>query len=152
MKMKFQISLTAQENKLILLPSVHSEWWVGILRRSESKTCSERKQPRFHGLTTEMLLVFRRRHPDVALEWPLCSNFNFTPRGRVALQTQFHCPFTLRNTIKQHTNIHIKENKLGKLLSPTYFSVTVRHEQRWHKTSLKKVCGLNWLSTLRATM
>lgn len=106
--------------------------------RSESKMCSEVKQPRLHDLTTEILLVFRLSNPDVALERPLCSKFDFRPKGSAALQTSFCCPFTLRNAVKQHTNIQIKENKLEKLLSPEDFSVTLT--QNLFKDS---VCGFN---------
>lgn len=56
-----------------------------------------------------------------------------------AVQTEFHWPFTLRRSVKQHTNIQMRENKLEKLLSPECLSVShsKTHEQRWHKTSLK---------------
>lgn len=138
-EIKFQISLTAQENKRTLLPSSYSEWWVGTLGGSESKTFSKLKHPRFHGLTTEMLLVFRWRNPGVALEWPLCSKCDFTPKGAAAAFKQNPVALLLWNAVKLHTNIHIRENKLVKLLSPGVFSVSHSgtHTQYRHKPSLK---------------
>lgn len=110
------------------------EYWG----ESESKTCSELKQPRFHGLTTEMLLVFKWRNPGVALEWPLCTKCDFTPKGASGLQTESCCPFTLRNSETAHKHSH-KRKQTGETFVPRVFSVSHSrtHTEHWHKPSLK---------------